>query len=234
MHLCDFGCGQLAVKQFKNGKHCCSIATSSCPSMRARNKEKLKELRKNKGNSFWKNGHPRGSKNGTSLKGKTWQEIYGDRAEFEKNKRIQSSLGNHSYNKWSPEKKREHAIRARERILKRYENGWMPKAGRCKKYKHVSPIAGEVYVDGTWELLVAQWLDNCGYEWKRNTKRFPYTNPDGKLSHYTPDFWVKELGGYLEIKGYETSLDRCKWSQFTEPLTVWKRKNLIEVIGRLP
>jgi hypothetical protein len=118
----------------------------------------------------------------------------------------------------------------RQKILSRYESGWMPKSGRCKKYKYISRIAGEVYLDGTWELAVAKWLDAQNYIWKRNTKRFPYYNLKGVLSHYTPDFWVQELDGYLEVKGYETALDRCKWSQFTEPLTVWKKSDLKDII----
>lgn len=118
-------------------------------------------------------------------------------------------------------------------IIKRYESGWMPKSGRCKKFQYVSPIAGEVLLDGTWELAVAKWLDKQEYKWKRNTKRFQYINLKGKISHYTPDFFVEELGGYLEIKGYETALDRCKWSQFTDPLVVWKKREL-KNIGVVP
>jgi hypothetical protein len=120
----------------------------------------------------------------------------------------------------------EFKIKQRNRIIARYEAGWMPKAGRCKKYKYISSIAGEVYLDGTWELAVAKWLDKKKYNWKRNTKRFQYINLKGAISHYVPDFWVEELNGYLEVKGYETQLDRCKWSQFSETLTVWKKSDL--------
>ena len=123
----------------------------------------------------------------------------------------------------------EFKARQRERIIARYETGWMPKAGRCKKFKYISPVAGEIYLDGTWELAVAKWLDQNGYNWKRNTKRFQYTNLKGTTSHYVPDFWVEELSGYLEVKGYETALDRCKWSQFSYSLTVWKKKELKEL-----
>lgn len=123
----------------------------------------------------------------------------------------------------------EFKAKQRERVIARYELGWMPKAGRCKKYKYVSPIAGEVYLDGTWELAVAKWLDYKKYNWKRNTKRFQYINLKGTISHYVPDFWVEELNSYLEVKGYETELDRCKWSQFNEPLIVWKKKELVEL-----
>lgn len=128
-----------------------------------------------------------------------------------------------------PKHTEEFKVKQRERILARYETGWMPKAGRCKKYKYISPIAGEVYLDGTWELAVAKWLDFNNYHWNRNTKRFSYINLKGKPSHYIPDFWVNEMNTFVEVKGYETKLDRCKWSQFNEPLVIWKKKELIEM-----
>jgi hypothetical protein len=121
----------------------------------------------------------------------------------------------------------------RNRILKRYEDGWMPKAGRCKKIKYESPVAGLISVDGTWELAVAKYLDKLKYNWRRNTKRFQYINLQGKISHYTPDFYVEELGGYLEVKGYETELDRCKWTQFKEKLTIWKKDVIIKIIEQI-
>lgn len=115
----------------------------------------------------------------------------------------------------------------RRNILKRYEEGWMPKAGRSKKFLYESSIAGSVYVDGTWELKVAQWLDINVKFWSRNTKRFEYFDTD-KRRYYTPDFWIEDWDSYLEVKGYETKLDRCKWSQFADPLIIWKRKELEE------
>ena len=33
-HICDYGCGQEAKYQFKNGKWCCSEYSSQCPAMR--------------------------------------------------------------------------------------------------------------------------------------------------------------------------------------------------------
>lgn len=101
---------------------------------------------------------------------------------------------------------------------KLYDSGWESVAGRCKKFDYHSPIAGNVKVDGTWELIFARWLDFKGFNWRRNKERFPYINLKGIESHYTPDFWVEELDGYVEIKGYETELDRCKWSQFPHSL----------------
>ena len=116
----------------------------------------------------------------------------------------------------------------RIRILKRYEDGWMPKAGRCNKYTYISEIAGTVSLDGTWELQTAQWLDENRLSWRRNTKKFPYYDDSGKLRNYTPDFWIEDWNSYLEVKGYETALDRAKWRYFPYKLLVWKKKELLE------
>lgn len=226
---CSFGCGNDAVVTFKSGKTCCSKSTSSCPAMKSKNSAGVKKIREEKKENFWKNGHPKGSSKGTSLKGKTYEQIHGEKAEERKKHLSEKAKGNKNYSNMSDEAKHNHANKARTNILKRYESGWMPKAGRCKKIKYVSPIAGEMFVDGTWEHLVVQWLDYKQYSWRRNTKRFPYTHLTGRLSHYTPDFFVEEFNGYLEIKGYETALDRCKWSQFNENITVWKKKELQEI-----
>jgi len=116
--------------------------------------------------------------------------------------RNKSDAGNlHNLTKEPIKHTEEFKLKQRDRIIARYEAGWMPKAG-------------------------AKWLDKKQYNWKRNTKRFQYTNLKGTISHYVPDFWVEELNSYVEVKGYETELDRCKWSQFKDPLVVWKRKEL--------
>lgn len=64
----------------------------------------------------------------------------------------------------------------------------------------------------------------------KSGKRFPYHDNDGKLRHYTPDFWVEEWNTYVEVKGYETELDRIKWSQFKENLQVWKRDRILPIM----
>ena len=44
-----------------------------------------------------------------------------------------------------------------------------------------------------------------------------------------PDFYVEDWDTYIEVKGYETALDRSKWSQFPHTLDIW-RKDKIESI----
>jgi len=37
MELCSYGCGQFAIKKFKNGKYCCSEWTQLCPKVKGKN-----------------------------------------------------------------------------------------------------------------------------------------------------------------------------------------------------
>jgi len=199
--------------------------------MKKRNSSKVKEFRAGKGSSVWKNGHPRGMKGKPHpFKGKSYEEIYGSDAATKRKEHLSERLaGNRSWSKMSDETKHEIASNQRDRILRRYEAGWLPKAGRCRKIHYTSRIAGDVVVDGSWELEVVKYFDRMGWRWRRNTTRFPYVNLEGETSHYTPDFYVEELGGYLEIKGYETALDRCKWAQFSHKLTVWRKQHILAI-----
>lgn len=118
-----------------------------------------------------------------------------------------------------------------ENIKQRYASGWECTAGRCKKYTYVSPIAGEIKVDGTWELTFCKYADAMQLKWGRNTKRFPYIKPNGKASTYSPDFFVEDWDSYIEVKGYETDLDKAKWDQFPKELSlrVLRRKEIGEL-----
>ena len=142
----------------------------------------------------------------------------------------QSMAGHTTWESISEEAKERHRLKASVNIQERYASGWMPKAGRCKKIHYLSPIAGDVLLDGSWELLVAGWLDKHTVSWVRNKKRFPYEDA-GRVRYYTPDFYLLEKDLYLEVKGYETDLDRLKWSQFPEKLVVL-RKHEIHAIKR--
>jgi hypothetical protein len=113
----------------------------------------------------------------------------------------------------------------RQAQLKSIANGKVIKAGRCKKFIHISPIAGTISVDGTWELRFCQWADKKGLEYQRNKIGFKYINLKGKEASYFPDFLVNKKT-FVEIKGFETELDKCKWSQFTMPLIIIKKKEL--------
>lgn len=117
-----------------------------------------------------------------------------------------------------------------EKMYERYKTGWNSTAGRCKKYDYISPTAGLIKVDGTWELKTAIYLDSLGIVWSRNKKRFQYFNElKNKNSTYCPDFYLNDSDTYIEVKGYKTELDNIKWKQFEYKLEIWDKKKLISL-----
>lgn len=131
--------------------------------------------------------------------------------------------------------KMDDAARAKIALAKRklYDSGWQPICGRTKKYEYISKIAGSIKVDGNWELLVCKYLDSLNVTWSRNLKRFPYIAPNGKYSTYQPDFYIADWDTYLEVKGYQTEKDNCKWSQFPHKIIVWKRDKIKSIESEL-
>lgn len=223
VHTCEYDCGNIAKYQLKNGKWCCCKSPNSCNAIRKKNSESLrnKEI-------IWKNGHPKGYKNKTGWsKGLT-------KDTDERVKRISISLktkikkGEFKTNK-GLKMSNEFKLKRRQEMLGRYSNGFEVKCGRAPKYDYESPVAGNIKVDGSWELKVAQYLDIIGYDWIRNKKRFEYINELGEYSTYCPDFYIIDFDCYIEVKGYTTKKDICKWKQFTENLRVWNKEKLREL-----
>ena len=73
---------------------------------------------------------------------------------------------------------------------------------------------------GSWEFAFAKYLDNLNIKWERPNKKFDYKyNNDNHK--YLPDFYLSDYNLYIEIKGYPTQKDFCKWEQFTDNLDIY-------------
>ncbi len=215
MNKC-YRCLGKATYLTKTGKWVCDKNASKCIAI----KKKLSKLKEgctpwNKGTkgltTSWSKGLTKENNEVLKIKSKKLKERY-----------EKGELISHRKNKPRTKEEKEKLSVA---IKKRYEKGWMPKAGRCKKIRYSSTIAGEVLLDGTWELTLAEYLDKQKISWERNKKRFTYTY-ENKERTYTPDFYLKELDLFLEVKGYETELDRVKWIQFPAKLLVLYKKEI--------
>lgn len=81
------------------------------------------------------------------------------------------------------------------------------KGGRCKWF-----TVNNQKVQGTWERDIAIKLSEMNIIWeklKTNNHTFSY-EINNKIHSYTPDFYLKEYGVYLEIKGYWWGNDKRK------------------------
>lgn len=97
--------------------------------------------------------------------------------------------------------------------------------GICRKFRYTNWLNEECTLDGSWELIVAKFLDEQKIIWKRNTERFQYYF-ENKIHYYIPDFFLKECDLFLEVKGYKTEKDEAKWLFFKKKLAVLRGEDV--------
>ena len=197
----------------KNGKHCCETNYQSCPSIREKNSKSQTESLKKQYKLGKRTSHFKKINDGSFWKGKKHTESTKEK--------LSKSLSGRKMNE-------DFKLKRSNEMKLRYLNGWESSAGKTKKIKYTSTIAGEVFLDGMWELKTAMYFDENNINWIRNKKRFNYLDSNGIKRTYCPDFYLIDDDMFIEIKGYETELDRLKWLQFTENLEVWYKFNLKE------
>ncbi len=70
------------------------------------------------------------------------------------------------------------------------------------------------YVRSSWEADFARILKFYNLEYKYEPKTFELTRSNGKIIHYTPDFYVRSKNTFYEIKGWFHDLDKEKIKLF--------------------
>lgn len=94
--------------------------------------------------------------------------------------------------------------------------------GRSKKQSYNGS-----WFHSSWEIQVARWLDASNVRWTRTVTPIEYIwNNSTHL--YFPDFYLEDEDLFIEVKGYETDRDHCKWAYL--PNLVVIRKAEIELI----
>ena len=99
-------------------------------------KKKNSMIGKNKGNIAWNRG----------LTKETDKRVYNNTLKL---KEYINKNGS-----WWLNKKHTEETKNKMSVIKKelYKSGWECVAGRCKKYDYISPIAGKIKVDGTWDM----------------------------------------------------------------------------------
>jgi hypothetical protein len=95
------------------------------------------------------------------------------------------------------------------------------KGGKCKFYDYIRKDGSISRVQGTWELKFAKYLDEIDANWIKigighKGHTYKWTDENGKIHHYTPDFWCPELKKYYEVKGYFREEARNKMETVTQ------------------
>ena len=75
----------------------------------------------------------------------------------------------------------------------------------------------EVKMDSTWEVAMAEKLDELTIRWIRNDNmKLEYTTIRGRKRKYIPDFYLPDYDLYIEVKGYWTDAARHKMKDIEE------------------
>lgn len=115
----------------------------------------------------------------------------------------------------------------REKISLQLKKAWADgkfegvAVGKCKWYSHKRPNGEIVRLQGSWELVFAQYLDRVGIEYEAHPKqKLKYTDSAGKSHTYFPDFWLPSCGAFFDVKGamfYDIGLEKMRAVQACNP-----------------
>lgn len=197
MNICDYGCGQEATFQFKNGKWCCHKSFNACPERIRINKETNKDI--------WERfEHPRGMAGKKSVswnKGLTKEtsEII-KTVSVRQNEYFKTHKGYFTGKKHSEETKRKIGL-----ALKGNKHS--------KNTRNPDASYNGLKMDSMWEVGYAKFLDSFGFDWKYESETFSL----GESESYTPDFIIYKNGKIAEIhevKGLFREKNKLKFEKF--------------------
>ena len=139
--------------------------------------------------------------------------------------RLKISIANNRI--WTDEQKTNQSIKMKATV-KKYPESYSKSnvSGRTKLYDVIDSNGNPTKVKGTWELIVANYLTDKNIHWINDIEGFPYEWNGTRL--YYPDFYCKDLDLYVEVKGYETERDRCKW-QVVHNLLVLRKEEINQI-----
>lgn len=126
--------------------------------------------------------------------------------------------------RWSEERKARHSLRMSEVVKTKPESYSVNRMVGRKKIE----IDG-FKLDSDWELKFYNWAKQSNIKLSRVSTPFPY-NFEGKTRSYFPDFYLPELGIYVEVKGYLSPRCKAKIEQFPNRIVTiaWPQIEAIE------
>ena len=101
-----------------------------------------------------------------------------------------------------------------------------------KKSVYTTKDGRKIEMDSTWEVILAQKLDEIDVKWIRdNTLKLPYITRGRRKRKYIPDFYLPDYNLYIEVKGYWTDAARHKMKDVQErnPVRILILESLAEI-----
>lgn len=148
----------------------------------------------------------------------------GDRWTTENRRKAGERLKKH--NIWTPERREQHSRKMKEAVQNNPDSYTKKNvSGRAKLYTVLSS-SGETTVKGSWELKIANWLNENQIAWTNDIEPYSYFW-NCRWHLYFPDFLLLESNLLIEVKGYQRERDEAKWKSVTDrELIILKQKQL--------
>jgi len=89
-----------------------------------------------------------------------------------------------------------------------------------------------VIMDSTWEVMMANRLNELEIKWVRDPKmKLEYKTRGGRMRNYIPDFYLPDLDLYIEVKGYWTDAAKHKMKDVIKrnPNKICILESLVEI-----
>lgn len=86
----------------------------------------------------------------------------------------------------------------------------------------------EVFLDSSYEARFTDILDKFYIHWEKNYDKFQYIF-EGEFKNYIPDFYLKNLDLWIEVKGWEREADKFKWAYFPYKIKIIKKDLLLKM-----
>ena len=102
------------------------------------------------------------------------------------------------------------------------KNEWHKSLGKKKRIQYK-----DIWLDSTWEAIVAKYLDDNNIDWIVPSISFEY-ELDGEKHQYYPDFYLPQYNRYIEVKGYERRKDLVKYTTIPN-LIILKYKEIKQI-----
>jgi len=151
------------------------------------------------------------------------QYTYGATMSDSTKQKISKTSTDYNNARWSnPANRLQQSIAMKKAVDRNPEAYSSSNRGRTKQI-----IIDGIKLQGQWEVDFYIWAKSQGLEPTRPTVSFEY-NWNG-IRSYFPDFYIKSMDLYIEVKGYETERDRAKWRDFPKDLRIIKEAEIKQI-----
>lgn len=128
---------------------------------------------------------------------------------------------------WTEEQKQNHSTIMLKVAKENPDSYSAGNQGRAKTYT----IDG-IKLKGTWEVKFYSWCKQNNINIQRPNEGFSYIY-ENKTRTYYPDFFLPDFNKFVEVKGYETERDKCKWFYFPHELCIVKEQEIKQIDNNL-